>query len=174
MILIGLGSNLDSPAGGPRETLDAAVEGLEAAGMRCLRQSAYYTSAPVGPADQPWFVNAVIQVAGAGTAEALLQRLHVLEARFARHRDERWQARTLDLDLLDWHGRICPDRQSWELAAGSVAVPETLILPHPQLHRRRFVLEPLNEIATDWRHPVLAQTASALLETVHDQTVERL
>jgi len=174
MILIGLGSNLTTQAGGPSETLDAALTALEDMGARPARRSAYYTSAPIGPPDQPWFVNAVAELDSPLDPEALLQALHALEARFARRREMRWQARTLDLDLLDWHGTIRPDYTDWKAAAASSQAPARLILPHPQLHRRRFVLDPLTEIAPDWRHPVFGCAAGALLESVRDQAVNRL
>ena len=91
----------------------------------------------------------------------LLAMLQEIELRFGRVRDERNAARTLDLDLLDYHGQIS-------------ATP-LLILPHPRLHLRRFVLVPLAEIAPEWRHPLSGLSAEELLAGLgEDQPIERL
>ena len=150
MILVGIGSNL--PAAGfasPRDTAAAGLAQLPAIGVTVVRQSRWYLSEPVPPSDQPWFVNGVAIVVTAQAPAALLARLLSLERRFGRRRGARNAARPLDLDLLDYHGREC--------------VSERLILPHPRLHERRFVLAPLVEIAADWRHPQLRLTAAELL-----------
>jgi 2-amino-4-hydroxy-6-hydroxymethyldihydropteridine diphosphokinase len=150
MILIGIGSNLaSSEYASPRETAAAAVAALPTIGADVVAQSHWYLSEPVPAADQPWFVNAVAAVATALEPAALLDRLLALETRFGRIRGALNAARTLDLDLLDYGGRCLET--------------ETLALPHPRLHQRRFVLAPLCELAPDWRHPQLGLTAAALL-----------
>lgn len=161
-ILIGLGGNLDSPRWGlPRATLSAALAALEAAGVAVAARSAWYRSQPVPPSDQTWFVNAVAAVEtrlGAGELLALMQEI---ETQFGRVRSVRNAARAVDLDLLDYRGARL------DTAA--------LTLPHPRLHQRRFVLEPLSEIAPGWRHPRLGKTAPQLLAALDlDQPVERL
>lgn len=149
MILIGLGSNLASARfGPPRTILAAAMAALEQEGVRIAARSRWYASAPVPYADQPWFVNGVAALATALEAGALLALLQRLEARFDRVRGVRNAARTLDLDLLDHDGRV-------------VETP-VLVLPHPRLHERRFVLVPLAEIAPEWRHPLLGLSAGEL------------
>ncbi|KAA5606707.1 2-amino-4-hydroxy-6-hydroxymethyldihydropteridine diphosphokinase [Roseospira marina] len=141
MILIALGSNLPGPGGTPRATVEAALAALSRADLSVVACSPWYRSAPVPPSDQPWFVNGVARIAfdGGGPAD-LMARLHTVEAAFGRRRDgTRNAARTLDLDLLDFDGAI------------SDAGP---ILPHPRLTDRAFVLLPLADVASDWRHPV--------------------
>ena len=150
MILIGLGANLPSPAGPPAATLAAALEALEAAEVVILARSHFYRTAPVPPSDQPDFINAVAAVAAALDPAALLTLLHEIEARFQRQRGNPNAARSLDLDLLAYDDRV-------------IAGEGGLVLPHPRLHERRFVLAPLSDIAPGWRHPSLGRTAAELL-----------
>jgi 2-amino-4-hydroxy-6-hydroxymethyldihydropteridine diphosphokinase len=103
----------------------------------------------VPPSDQPWYVNGVASVETALAPLALLEALLAVEAGFGRRRSVPDAARTLDLDLLDYDGRLC--------------ATATLELPHPRLHERRFVLAPLCDIAPEWRHPRLGLTAAELL-----------
>ncbi len=161
MILIGIGSNLaQPPARSPRATAEA-LAALPAAGIRVIALSGWYSSEPVPVSDQPWFVNAVMAVATGLASAALLSRLLGVEAEFGRVRRAPNAARTLDLDLLDYDSRRC------ETA--------TLTLPHPRLHLRRFVLEPLSEIAPAWRHPRLGLTAAELMAALPPgQRVDRL
>ena len=150
MILIGIGSNLAASGfATPRDTAAAAVWQFEALGVDIARRSRWYESEPVPPSDQPWYVNAVAIVATTRPPPALLDALIGLEARFERRRGEPNAPRTIDLDLLDYDGRLCEEPR--------------LTLPHPRLHLRRFVLAPLAEIAPRWRHPRLGSTAAELL-----------
>lgn len=150
MILVGIGSNLAAPRlASPMDTAAAALAELPAIGVAVVRRSRWYLSEPVPPSGQPWYVNAVIAVETRLAAASLLDRVLELEARFGRRRGVRDAARTLDLDLLDYDGLQCES--------------ERLVLPHPRLHERRFVLGPLAEIAPQWRHPRLGLTAAELL-----------
>ena len=150
MILVGIGSNLAAPRfDSPQDTASAALAQLPAIGVAVVRRSRWYLSEPLPPSDQPWFVNAVALVETRLGPAALLTALLALEARFGRRRGVANAARTLDLDLLDYDGRRSATKR--------------LNLPHPRLHERRFVLAPLAEIAPQWRHPLLAMTASELL-----------
>lgn len=128
---IGLGSNLDDPAG----QLERALDALGATpGVAMLAVSSFYRTAPVGgPAGQPMFCNAAAALATDLAPRALLQALQAIEAAHDRVRDVRWGPRTLDLDILAYDER--------RLDAAD------LILPHPRAHQRAFVLVPLAEIA---------------------------
>ena len=150
MILVGIGSNLAAPRfGSPQDTAKAALAQLPAIGVAVLDCSRWYLSEPVPPSDQPWYVNGVALVETRLAPPALLAALLVLEAHFGRQRGAANAARTLDLDLLDYDGRQ--------------SATKSLVLPHPRLHERRFVLAPLAEIAPRWRHPRLRMTARELL-----------
>jgi 2-amino-4-hydroxy-6-hydroxymethyldihydropteridine diphosphokinase len=162
VILIGIGSNLAAPpAMTPLETAQAALAALAAPHLQPIACSPWYESAPVPESGQPWFANAVALVSTELDPEVLLRRMLDAEARFGRVRGERNAARTLDLDLLDYDGLM-------------IETPN-LTLPHPRLHERRFVLEPICDLAPHWRHPRLGLTASELLARVPgDQRVRRI
>jgi 2-amino-4-hydroxy-6-hydroxymethyldihydropteridine diphosphokinase len=161
MILIGIGANLPSRFGPPLAACEAALTALEGVGVHVLIRSRWYESAPVPISDDPWYVNGVARVGTDLGPEALLAALHRIEADFGRVRTEVNAPRVLDLDLLEYDGRI--------------RGPEGLILPHPRMHLRAFVLLPLAEIAPDWRHPALKQGPPALISSIPpDQTVRPL
>ena|SRR6185312_8096986 len=147
-IFIALGANIPSAAGPPRATLKAALAALEARGVQILKLSSFrQTEAWPDPADPP-FTNAVAQIQTELQPAALLGLLHEVETAFGRERSTPNAARTLDLDLVDYGGRVTQGRVE---------------LPHPRTAERRFVLEPLAEIAPGWRHPGSGQTVEALL-----------
>ena len=150
MILIGLGANLDSPAGSPRKTCTAALKQLEQVGVITLRRSPWYETEPVPASGQLWFVNAVAELETDYNPRKLLDLLHAVEQEFQRVRAAPNGARTLDLDLLAYG----------EMIRGTDISPP--ILPHPRLHQRAFVLLPLCDIAPAWRHPTLGVTAVEL------------
>jgi 2-amino-4-hydroxy-6-hydroxymethyldihydropteridine diphosphokinase len=140
---IGLGANLDNPLQQVTQAI-SEVDAIEH--TRVLAASSLYRSAPVGYADQPDFINAVAKLQTGLSPRRLLDALHVIENRHGRRRSVRNAPRTLDLDLL--------------LYGAFVVCEEDLILPHPRMHERAFVLLPLAEIAPDASlpgYPPLAQ-----------------
>jgi 2-amino-4-hydroxy-6-hydroxymethyldihydropteridine diphosphokinase len=162
-VYIGLGANLPSPEHGtPRETLEAAMRALEAKGVAIVARSPFYESEPVPVSDQPWYLNAVVEVATDFSAAEVLALLHSVENAFGRVRAVRNEARVLDLDLLDHRGTVRDG-------------PESPLLPHPRLTDRAFVLMPLRDIAPDWRHPVSGRSLAELLESLPEgQRIRRL
>lgn len=158
---IGLGSNLSSVAGDSKATLLAAIERLGALGTVSARSS-FYETEPVGDADQPRFVNAVVAVETELPPLALLDRLLAIEREFGRDRSHSVAKgpRTLDLDLL--------------LMGDCVLNEDRLTLPHPEMAIRRFVLAPLAEIAPEIVHPVAGKTISTLLKELRDEGQNRV
>lgn len=151
-VYVALGGNLDHPVWGPpRKALEAALDELARRGVTVRRVSRWYRTAPVPASDQPWFVNAVVEVATDLEADALLALLHAVEAQFGRVRSAPNAARLIDLDLLDYRGVTSPG------GAGKAT------LPHPRMTGRAFVLRPLADLAPGWRHPVTGQPIAALL-----------
>jgi len=153
---VGLGANLDNPLRQVTQAL-AELDGIEH--TRVLGASSLYRTAPVGYADQPDFINAVAKLCTGLSPRALLDALHAIENRHARRRSVRNAPRTLDLDLLLY---------------GMLVVREAgLIVPHPRMHERAFVLLPLAELAPDVCVPGLA-TAAQLAGQVDRSGVEKL
>ncbi len=159
MILIGVGANLPSAAGSPRQTCEAALAHLGRLGVVVAARSPWYETAPVPVSDQPWFVNGVARVETALSPAGLLAALHLTEAAFGRLRTLANAARTLDLDLLAYRDVVRTD-----------VAP---LLPHPRLHERAFVLFPLRDLAPAWRHPVLGETAENLAARLPEQGIRR-
>lgn len=155
-VYVGLGANL----GDPERTLAAALEDLgRLEDVAVLGCSSLYAAAAVGP-PQPEFRNAVARLSTGRPPGSLLTALLDIERAHGRVRAERWGPRLLDLDILLWGDRV-------------VDVPG-LHIPHPELHRRRFALEPLAELDPAARHPLLQKTVAELLAGVRDQPVQRL
>jgi len=153
---IALGSNLDDPAA----QVKSAMTALEALPLtRVLKCSSLYRSAPVGYLDQPDFINAVVQVETELAPHALLDAMLVLEQARGRTREFANAPRTLDLDLLLYDDRVLHEHG--------------LTLPHPQMHRQAFVLQPLLEIAPECVIPCVGSAADAAKRCI-DQQLEKL
>lgn len=153
---LALGSNL-----GDREAnLREAVKRLDAGDLRITRRSSLYETAPRELLDQPAFLNAVIEIETDLFPLQLLARTQSVERDMGRRRVTPKGPRNIDIDIL-FYGR-------------AVIATAELEVPHPRLGERRFVLEPLAEIAPDLRHPVTGKTAGEMLATLEPQGVRRL
>jgi len=149
--------------------VNEALELFAGAAIRISKQSQWY-SAPAFPAGSgPDYVNGVVEIESEMGAEAVLAALHDIESRLGRTRPKRWAARVVDLDLLAFGAEIAPNRAGFAQWAGlplarqMQEAPEGMILPHPRLQDRAFVLKPWAEIAPAWRHPVLGLTVGEML-----------
>jgi 2-amino-4-hydroxy-6-hydroxymethyldihydropteridine diphosphokinase len=156
-VYVGLGSNEGNREGNLVAALEALTRIDAVIVQRC---SSLFDSAAVGP-DQPRFLNAVVGLDCGLPPQRLLTILQRIELDLGRRRDGvRWGPRTIDLDILLWDGEVVAD--------------PNLQVPHLELHKRRFALEPLAELAPELKHPVLGVTVKELLVRLDPQDVRRL
>ncbi|MGB0499151.1 MAG: 2-amino-4-hydroxy-6-hydroxymethyldihydropteridine diphosphokinase [Rubricella sp.] len=166
--LVALGANLPSVWGAPEETLREATRRIAVLGEVAADAGIFETPA-FPPGSGPAYANGALALESALSPQALLDGLHRIEAEAGRVRGVRWGARTLDLDLIAAGDTILPDRATVErwMALGpdeaARRLPDRLILPHPRLHERAFVLVPLAKVAPGWVHPILGQDVATLL-----------
>jgi len=153
LIYLALGSNLGNRAG----NLRAAIDGMPPAGILVLRESPVYETEPAGYARQGWFLNMVVEAETALFPMQLLARTARIERALGRVRSIPNGPRTIDIDIL--------------LYANAVIHAPRLVVPHPRMHERRFVLAPLADLAPDLRHPVTRRTIRQMLEEAPPQTV---
>jgi len=185
-VYVGIGSNL----GNREENLSHAISAIRKAGFPLLAASSIYETEPVDYLDQPWFLNQVVRVAppedpaaGLGGAERALGHLLAIEQMMGRQRHVPAGPRLIDLDLLLWGSAVIASTKSLPPAARfsfedqgmtQSAQSVDLVVPHPRLHLRRFVLVPLTELAADLVHPVIGKTIEELLAEVTDRSIVRI
>ena len=159
-VLLGLGGNYPGPWGNPTQTMARALRELGRDRIEVLAVSAFYETAAVGRAGQPAYVNAVARLETSLSPEALLRRLKAIERGAGRRGGSPWGPRTLDIDILDYKGLI----RNWSNGRPGYASPgrKPLILPHPWIEQRPFVLGPLRDIVPNWRHPVTKKKVQRL------------
>jgi 2-amino-4-hydroxy-6-hydroxymethyldihydropteridine diphosphokinase len=149
---IGIGSNL----GDPIRNCNLAIRAMAADRRnRIIQISPFYRTEPVGKKDQHWFVNAVAALETCHAPRELLNFIQTIEREMGRERKEKWGPRTIDLDLLFYDDEVVQ--------------AEDLVVPHPRLHERRFVLAPLKDIAPNLRHPLLNKMISELLADLPEE-----
>jgi 2-amino-4-hydroxy-6-hydroxymethyldihydropteridine diphosphokinase len=146
-----LGSNL-----GARESLiEEAIVAVDKTIGKVKARSSYYETAAWGKEDQPGFLNIALAVETTLTALEVLENALAIEQQLGRIRLEKWGARLIDIDLIFYGNEI-------------IDIPGKLQIPHPEMHKRKFVLVPMAEIAADLQHPVLQQTIFEILQSLQD------
>jgi 2-amino-4-hydroxy-6-hydroxymethyldihydropteridine diphosphokinase len=152
-VYLALGSNL-----GDREAyLTAGIRGLATIGVEIVRTASIYATEPKDVTDQPWFLNTAVLGSTSLSARGLLAACLRIEAEYGRIRDRSKSPRTLDIDLIFYEDEIIRESD--------------LIVPHPRFAERRFVLEPLAEIAPDFKDPVSGKSVRQLLAETNDSGV---
>lgn len=141
--------------GNPAWNCTEAIKRLSGSeGVKVLRRSSLYKTEPVGPENQPWFVNCALEIRTGLRPGPLLAVLKNIENGMGRIRAEKWGPRLIDLDIL--------------LYGQEMVREEGLVIPHPEMHKRRFVLQPLNEIAPYVIHPVYGISVKGLLDRLEE------
>lgn len=188
---IALGANKTAWQSGkalsPRQAVCEAVSALDALpGSYVVASSGMYVTPPIGPGRQRPYVNAVAAVETALGLEALIAALHDVEATFRRQRKRAWQARSLDLDILDFGGVVHPGVQDWArtqsrpwpnrlaLRSSFLKAARHTTVPHVRLHQRGFVVLPLLELCPNWLHPIYNTTVSHLARSIDRGSIRRV
>ena len=180
LCVIAYGSNLPISPLVSDDPIDVALGLLSTESLRILSQSHRYRSPAFPPGSGPDFVNGAIFCATQLTPKALLDVLHNVELKTGRTKKKRWEARVIDLDLLDFGGRVEPDLETYNiwkklnLAEQMSHAPEQMILPHPRIEDRLFVLVPMRDVVPDWVHPVSCKSLDQLIDKFSRQDLSEI
>ncbi|MEZ8006053.1 MAG: 2-amino-4-hydroxy-6-hydroxymethyldihydropteridine diphosphokinase [Amylibacter sp.] len=179
-ILLALGSNVSNDLQDSYDLVKKSISELCKKTIKKINISNFYQTPafPIGAG--PDFINCVISAYTELDSLALLEELHWIEAKFGRKRLKRWGQRTLDIDLLDYDFNIKPNItyvQEWlnmPLGQQLKQIPNQLILPHPRLQERAFVLIPMVDVAPDWMHPILGKTTLEMRDALSLKTLNEI
>ncbi len=158
-VIISVGGNINSEDGShPVETCNKAIRSFQNYSIKVKKQSKWYNSEPIPKSDQPNFFNCVVIATTKLNENDVLESLHKIEEKFGRTRDKINDPRSIDLDLIDYSGKIRCNKN--------------IIIPHPRAHLRKFVMGPLAEINPDWLHPILNTSVLEILQKLEKQKLE--
>ena len=156
MIYIGIGSNLNGKNNEtPLQNCKKALVELKKEVNIC-KISSWYKSEPIPVSNQPWFINGVIEISTDKSSLDLLEFILSIEKVFGRVREKKNEARILDLDIIDYKKKI-------------LYIKNKLIIPHPRMHERSFVLQPLSELNPKWIHPIKKKGIKELIRNLNDK-----
>ncbi len=177
--MIALGSNLPTGEYDLTSILNSALEQLsQTHGISVGRVSAFYRTPAWPEGSGPDFLNGAALLRSSKPPEEILQEMHGVEKSLGRERHVRWGARTCDLDLIGAKGLVLPDVETvsdWIARGPDVTrIPDRLLLPHPRLHERAFVLVPLYEIVPAWVHPILQLSVQQMIAALPEAEVREV
>lgn len=162
MILLALGGNRNGHFGEPRDTFLRALDLLQCGQTNVADVSGLYQTKAVGPGRQADYLNAVALLKSGLSPVALLRQFKRIESASGRKRGVRWGSRTLDLDLLAYNSMVAGWGEGIDELRNTPRMPNGIVVPHPRLDLRSFVLRPLMDIAPKWRHPVLGLSVAQM------------
>ena len=178
--LIALGSNISLGNAQPIEIIKRAIVELVKTDINLVSLSRFYETPAYPEGSGPNFINSAVKAEANYSSQDMLLKLHKIEEKFDRQRVSRWSARTLDLDLLALKAKVHPSRKIFKqwfalpLNEQKKKIPSELVLPHPRIQDRAFVLLPLLDIEPNWIHPVLNKTVLQLYEQLPEQAKKNI
>ena len=170
--LISYGANIPGPFGNPCETLTVVLEQLGEQSLEIVKKSRLYSSVAFPDPREPRYLNGCLELKVNCSAINLLVKLQCIEKKMGRRYSSRWSSRICDLDLLSYANLVFPNNNVFNhwykmpLKKQMINKPANLLLPHPRLQDRAFVLKPLIEIAPNWIHPVLNLSVQEMFDTL--------
>ena len=177
---ISFGSNKKSVFGCPIKTLSRAIEDFGTENLTIVDQSNWYFSPAFPDSSQPRFVNGCLEVKSTLDPHQVLRRLNRIERKMGRTLGKRWEARVCDLDILSCENLITPNLRTFNywfkmpFEEQLRRKPTELLLPHPRLQDRAFVLVPFAEIAKDWLHPVFGISVEDMLARLSIEMINQI
>tara|TARA_B100000035_G_scaffold156692_1_gene133447 strand:- start:308 stop:793 length:486 start_codon:yes stop_codon:yes gene_type:complete len=160
MILVAIGSNLNSKSfGSPEQNCNAAIEILRKY-FEVTQSSSFYKTEPIPKSEQPWFVNCIVNIKSKISPSRILDTLLEIELQFGRKRNRKNEARVIDLDLIAYNNLIVKSLK--------------LTLPHPRMHLRKFVIQPICDINKNWIHPISKKKAFEILKELANQKISNI
>ena len=178
--LIALGSNISLGKMLPLGIIKRAIIELVKTDINLVSLSRFYETPAYPEGSGPNFINSVVKAEANYSSQEMLKKLNQIEEKFERQRVARWGVRTLDLDLLALKGQVLPSRkifQQWfdlPLNEQKKKIPMELVLPHPRIQDRVFVLSPLLDIEPNWIHPILNKTVVQLYEELPEHAKKNI
>ena len=160
MILVAIGSNLNSKLfGSPEQNCNAAIDMLRKY-FEVTESSSFYKTEPIPKSEQPWFVNCIVNIKSKISPSRILDTLLEIELQFGRKRSRKNEARVIDLDLIAYNSLIVKSLK--------------LTLPHPRMHLRKFVIQPICDINKNWIHPISKKKAFEILKELANQKISNI